>query len=38
MILMMLLMMMMMMMMMNTEQLEASEDYLKDLIEIIANQ
>ena len=34
----MMLMMMMMMMMMNTEQLEASEDYLKDLIEIIVNQ
>ena len=33
----MMLMMMMMMMMMNTEKLEALEDYLKGLIEIITN-
>ena len=34
---MLMMMMMMMMMMMNTEKLEALEDYLKGLIEIITN-
>ena len=37
-IMMMLIIMMMLMMMKNTEKLEALEDYLKGLIEIISNQ